>query len=99
MTEERITETETPTGNIHTTHTIVTDGGAPSRSGPGWIIAIVLVLVAVAGIYLFMQQSGAETAKDNAIAEAADSVAGAAEKVGDAAQNAGDAAKDAVDGK
>lgn len=92
MTEERITETETPSGNIHTTHTVVTDDGARRGGGSGWLIALVLVLVAVAGIYFVSQQTGAETAKDNAVAEAANSVS-------DAATQVGDAAKDVVDGE
>lgn len=99
MTEERITETETPSGNVHTTHTVVTDDGARTGGGSGWIIALVLIIVAVVGIYLFSQQSGSEIAKDNAVAGAADSVSDAAGQVGDAAQSAGDAAKEAVDGE
>lgn len=98
MAEERITETETPSGNVHTTHTVVTDDGRRSRGGSGWLIALVLILVAVAAIYLFSQQSGSEVAKDNAVANAAESVSDAAGEVGEAAQNAGEAAKDAVDG-
>ena len=98
MTEERITETETPSGNIHTTHTVVTDDAPRSGGGAGWLIALVLVVVAVIGIYMFSQQSDSEVAKDNAVAEAADSVSDAASSVGEAAKNAGDAAKEAVDG-
>lgn len=90
MTEERITETETPSGNVHTTHTVVTDDGA-RRGGSGWLIALVLIVVALVGLYLFTQQSDSEIARDNAIAEAAG-------RVGDAAQDVGDAAKEAVDG-
>lgn len=88
MTEERITETETPSGNVHTTHTVVTDDGA-RRGGSGWLIALVLIVVAIVGLYLFTQQSDSEIARDNAIAEAAG-------QVGDAAQDVGEAAKDAV---
>lgn len=99
MTEERITETHTPAGNTHTTHTIVSDGEAPRRGGAGWVIALVLILAAVAGLYLFSQQSGSEVAKNNAVAEAADSVSDAAGEVGTAAKNAGEAAKEAVDGQ
>lgn len=98
MTEERITETETPSGNVHTTHTVVTDDGVRSGGGSGWLIALVLILVAIAAFYLFSQQSGSEVAKDNAVADAANEVGDAAQSVGDAAQNAGEAAKDAVDG-
>ena len=32
MADERITEVETPSGNTHTTHTVVTDG-EPRRGG------------------------------------------------------------------
>lgn len=91
MAEERITETETPSGNAHTTHTVVTDDGARRRGGSGWLIALVLIVVAIVGFYLFSRQSDSEIARDNAIAEAAGDV-------GDAAKNVGDAAKDAVDG-
>lgn len=91
MTEERITETETPSGNVHTTHTVITDDASRSGGGAGWLIALVLIIVAIAGIYLFSQQSGAEVAKDNAVADAAQSV-------GDAANDVGDAAKEVVDG-
>lgn len=89
MTEERITETETPAGNVHTTHTVVHDDGARS-GGSGWLIALVLIVVAVVGIYLFSQQSQSEIAENNAVAEAAESVSDAAGKVGDAAQEAVD---------
>lgn len=83
MTEERITEVETPDGNTHTHTTVVTD--QPRRSGgSGWVIALVLVLAVIAGIYFFNQMGGAEAAKDTAIADAAN-------QVGDAAQQAGDA--------
>lgn len=91
MAEERITETETPSGNVHTTHTVVTDDGARRGGGSGWLIALVLIVVAIVGFYLFSRQSDSEIARDNAIAEAAGDV-------GEAAQNVGDAAKDVVDG-
>ena len=90
MTEERITETETPSGNTHTTHTVVTDDGARRGGGSGWLIALALLVLALVGFYLFSQQSGSEIAKDNAIAEAAGDV-------GNAAENVGEAAKEAVD--
>lgn len=91
MAEERITETETPSGNVHTSHTVVTDDGARKSGGSGWLIALVLIVVAIVGFYLFSRQSDSEIARDNAIAEAAGDV-------GDAAKSVGDAAKDAVDG-
>ena len=88
MVEERITEVETPHGDTHTTHTVVTDG-EPRRGGSGWLIALLLLVALVAGFFIFSNMSGSEVAKDNAIA-------GAAEDVGEAAQNVGDAAQDAV---
>lgn len=90
MTEERITEVETPAGNTHTTHTVVTDGEARSGGGSGWLIAIVLILAVLVGGYFLMQGTGAEANKDNAIAEAADDVGNAAQQVGDAAEKAVD---------
>lgn len=98
MTEERITETETPTGNVHTTHTVIHDDAPRSGGGSGWLIALVLIVVAIVGFYLFSQQSDSEIARDNAVADAANEVGEAADQVGEAAQNAGEAAKDAVDG-
>ncbi len=99
VTEERITETRTPSGDTHRTHTVITDGPARSGGGATWIVPLLVLALAIVGIYLFTQQSGAEVAKDNAIAGAADSVSDAADQVGTAAQNAGDAARDAVDGE
>lgn len=87
MTEERITETETPTGNVHTTHTVVTDDGRRG-GGSGWLIVLLVLVVAVVGIWFLTQMGGAETAKDNAIADAAQDVGAAANQVGDAAQDA-----------
>ena len=89
MVEERITEVETPTGNTHTTHTVVHDDGERRGGGSGWLIAIVLLIALVAGFFIFSNMSGSEVAKDNAIADAANNV-------GEAAQNVGDAAQDAV---
>jgi uncharacterized protein HemX len=85
MTEERITEVETPSGNTHTSHTVVDrrDGG-----GAGWLIAIVLILALLIGGYFLLRGQGSEANKDNAIAEAAGDVGDAAQKVGDAAQDA-----------
>lgn len=62
---------------------------APGRSGgSGWIIALVLVVALVVGIVFFTRMSGSETAKDNAISNAAQDVGQAARNVGDAAQDA-----------
>ena len=85
MTEERITEVETPSGNVHTTHTVVERSGS---GGSGWLIAIVLILAVLVGGYFLMQGTTASTNKDNAIAGAASDVGDAAQKVGNAAENA-----------
>ena len=63
MVGERITEVETPRGETHTHTTVVTD--EPRRGSSGWIIALVLVVALIVGIYLFTQTGGAEIAKDN----------------------------------
>jgi hypothetical protein len=89
MTEERITDVETPQGNTHTTHTVVTDGEA-RRGGSGWLIALLLIIALVAAFLIFSNMSGSEVAKDNAVADAAGEVGAAAEQVGDAAQDAAD---------
>ena len=86
MTEERITEVETPSGNVHTTHTVIE---SDRRGGSGWLIAIVLILAVLVGGYFLMQGSKASSNKDNAIAGAANDVGDAAQKVGNAAENAG----------
>ena len=87
MTEERITEVHSPDGDTHTTHTVITDGERRS-GGSGWLIAIVLLIAVIAGIWRFSSMSGAEANKDNAIAGAANEVGEAAQQVGDAAQDA-----------
>jgi hypothetical protein len=86
MTEERITEIETPSGNTHTSHTVVDH--EPRRGGSGWLIAIVLILALLIGGYFLMQGTNSEVARDNAVAEAAGDVGDAAQKVGDAAEDA-----------
>ena len=91
MAEERITEVETPSGDTHTTHTIVTDGDTRSGGGgSGWLIAIVLLIAVVAGIWFFSGMSNSEANKDNAIAKAADNVGAAAKQAGNAVENAAD---------
>ncbi|MGC1270561.1 MAG: hypothetical protein WA842_08210 [Croceibacterium sp.] len=87
MTEERITEIETPTGNTHTTTTVVHD--APQRSGGGsWVLFLLVIVLAVVGLWAFSTMGGAEVNKDNAVAEAANDVGNAANQVGEAAQDA-----------
>ncbi|RIV88985.1 hypothetical protein [Aurantiacibacter zhengii] len=97
MTEERITTTETPSGNTHTTTTVVHD---EPRSGGGtkWGLLLGLLVLAVVAFVVFSQMSDAEIAKDNAVADAAGSVGDAAGQIGDAAQDAGQAAQDAAEG-
>lgn len=90
MTEERITEVETPGGDTHTHTTVITD---QPRSGGGgtWMIALLVLVALVVGIWAFSTMGGAEMNKDNAVADAANSVGDAATQVGDAAQEAADA--------
>lgn len=77
-------------------HTTIIE--TPRRgSGAGWVIAVVLIVALVVGVMFFMQRSGSETAKDNAITNAASQVGDAAQKAGNAAQQAGNAAQDAAD--
>jgi hypothetical protein len=85
---ERITTVEPQSGEQPTI--IVNEGSGRSGSGGSWLIGIVLLIALVAGVMIFSRTSGSETAKDNAIANAAG-------QVGDAAQKAGNAAQDAAD--
>ena len=96
MTEERITETTEATGNTHTTHTVVTDG-EPRSGGTNWVLIVIVLAVAIVGIFLLTQTNSAEVAKDTAVAEAANEVGNAANQVGDAAQSAGEAVENAVE--
>jgi uncharacterized protein HemX len=65
-------------------------------SGAGWVIALVLVLALVAGVWFLTQNNRSEVAKNNAVTAAAHDVGAAAQNVGDAAQRAADnAANDA----
>lgn len=95
MTEERITETTDGAGNTHTTHTVVTDGESRG-GGTNWAIILLVLVVAVVGIWFMTQMGGAEVAKDNAVAEAANEVGDAANSVSEAAQGAGEAVENAV---
>ena len=89
MTEERIVTTQMPDGAEHTHTTIITD--APRSGGGGkWLVLLLILVVAVIGVFAFMQTSGAEVAKDNAVAQAAGEVGEAASAVGDAAKDAAD---------
>ena len=88
MAEEHITTTEPRSGA--TTHTTIVSDGERRSGGAGWIIAIILIVALIAGVFIFSGTTGSEVAKDNAIANAAG-------QVGDAAQQAGNAAQDAAD--
>lgn len=80
MSDDRVTET-TPT---HTT-TIIERRG----SGAGLLIGLaVLIAVVVGAFFLFTQNP--QSAKDDAITDAAKSVGAAADKIGDSAEKAVD---------
>jgi hypothetical protein len=95
MAEERITTHDVP--DAQATHTTIITDGESRRGGSGWFIGLVLLIALVVGIFMFTRMSGSETAKDNAITNAANEVGNAAGQVGDAAQQAGNAAQDAAD--
>lgn len=95
MTEERITETTDAAGNTHTTHTVISDGET-RRGGTNWVLILLVLAVAIVGIFFVAQMNSAEVAKDNAIADAANEVGEAADQVGEAAQNVGEAVENAV---
>ncbi|MBW8752898.1 MAG: hypothetical protein JF595_01910 [Sphingomonadales bacterium] len=70
-------------------HTVVVE--TPSRSsgsGSGWVIALVLIVALIVGVVFFTQMSKTQSAKDNAVANAAQDVGQAAQNVGNAAQDA-----------
>jgi len=89
MAEETVT-TETPAQNPHQTppgHTTIIRETRTTGGGTGIVMAVILLVAIVGGIYLFSQHNS-EAAKDNAIAEAANDVGDAATKVGNAAEDA-----------
>ena len=90
MTEERITQIETPSGDTHTHTTVVTDAPRSGGGGATWLIVLLLVVIAAVAVFYLSGMSGSEAAKDNAVAEAAGDVGAAAQQVGDAAQDAAD---------
>ncbi|MEO6091705.1 MAG: hypothetical protein ABIT04_01880 [Novosphingobium sp.] len=78
---DEVTQVETPRSDgSHTT--VIREGGA--SGGAGWLIAIVLLIAVIAGIYFFSQMSNSQAVKDNAVAGAAQDVGNAASKVGNA---------------
>lgn len=88
MTEERITETHTPSGDTHTTHTVISD--EKRGGGSGWLIVLIVVIAIGVALWFFSQQNQSEIARDNAVAGAATEVGNAASEVGEAAQRAAD---------
>ena len=82
---DEVTNVETPgSGGSHTT--VIRDPGG--SGGAGWLIAIVLLIAVIAGIYFYSHASSSEAAKDNAVAGAANEVGDAANKVGNAVDKA-----------
>lgn len=95
MTEERTDHVEMPSGNTHTTTTIITD--EPKRSGiSGWFLMFVVLVAVLVALWVFVGGNQSEVAKDNAIAEAAERAGDTAEQVGDAPAEVGDAAQTAA---
>ena len=88
MTEERITETRTPEGDVHTHTTVITDQPRSGGGGFKWFGLLILIVVAGVAVLIFTRMSDAEVAKDTAVAEAAEDVGNAAGQVGDAAEQA-----------
>ena len=95
MTEERITEVEGPSGTTHS-HTVVINDEPKSSQISGWFVMFLVLLAVVLGVWAFSQMGGAETAKDNAIADAANKVGQAADSVGNAAESASEAVQETV---
>jgi uncharacterized protein HemX len=98
MSEERVTETTDPQGNVvertierGTGPAPVTVNTAPASGGgsTGLIMVVLLIALAVGG-YFFFAGNASETRKDDAVAEAADNVGAAAEKAGAAVEKAAD---------
>lgn len=59
-----------------------------TSSGMGILIAVILLIAVVAGIYMFSRTSDSEVVRNDAITGAANEIGEAAGKVGDAAQDA-----------
>ena len=87
MADERVTTYETPAGS---NTTVVHEGPSRSSSGVGWLFGIVLLIAVLAVVYLMAVRNDTQSAKDNAVANAAHEVGTAAKQVGTAAENAAD---------
>jgi uncharacterized protein HemX len=88
MVEERVTQVDSPEGATHTHTTVITDGERSGAGGGILLIALLIIVALVVGVWAFNKYGGAEANKDNAIANAANQVGDAAQSVGDAAQDA-----------
>lgn len=86
MADETYTTRETRPGDTTVIHETRTSSGG----GAGWMIAIVLILALIAGVWFFTQSNRSEMAKNNAVTAAANNVGQAARDVGNAAQDAAD---------
>lgn len=86
MAEETITTHTAPETAAPSHTTVIRE--RRSSGGMGIVMALVLLVAVVAGIYLFGQTSSSEAAKNNAIAEAASDVGNAASQMGNAAESA-----------
>jgi len=82
MADEVYTTRESRPGNTTVIHETRSGGGA------GWVIALVLIVALIAGIFFFTQANHSQVARDNAITHAANNVGAAAQDVGNAAQDA-----------
>lgn len=87
MADERITTYETPAS---TNTTVIHEGPARSGSGMGWLFGIILLIAILAVVYFLAVRDDSQSAKDNAIANAATQVGTAAKQVGTAAETAAD---------
>ncbi|MEO5705681.1 MAG: PLDc N-terminal domain-containing protein [Alteraurantiacibacter sp.] len=98
METEHIVETNAA-AEPTTRTTIIRDHEPESpRSGGGWVVVLLAVLILGAVAYFaFGRVSDAEIAKDDAVAEAAGAVGNAADNVSEAATNAGAAIEEKVD--
>ncbi|MGB3806738.1 MAG: hypothetical protein WA936_06035 [Erythrobacter sp.] len=92
MVQERVTQTEDARGNVHTTHVISNDAPPEGGGSAKWVFLLVLIVALAVGGYLIAQSTGAEIARDNAIAGAAEEVGSAASEVGSAAGEVADEA-------
>ncbi len=91
MSDDQIT---TQTAADGATHTTVVTGNS---GGGKWLFGLLALILVGAGVYFLAGMANSESAKNNAITQAAKDVGNAADNVGAAAGEVGDAAKDATD--